>query len=82
MVARYKTAADLQAKSSLILMNPDLAPLAHSDAIRRNVPVIDLGGLTGMHNPATVLSVANEIGDACRDWFFFKSLITELKVPI
>ena len=70
MVARYKTAADLQAKSSLILMNPDLAPLAHSDAIRRNVPVIDLGGLTGMHNPATVLGVANEIGDACRDWFF------------
>ena len=72
MVARYKTAADLQAKSSLILMNPDLAPLAHSAAIRRNVPVIDLGGLTRMHNPATVLRVANEIGDACRDWGFFQ----------
>ena len=48
-------------------MNPNLAPLARGDAIRQNIPVIDLGGLAGMHNPATVLSVANETRDACRN---------------
>ncbi len=52
--------------------NPDQAPVARSDDVRQSVPVIDLGGAAGMHEPATVARVAEEIGDACRDWGFFQ----------
>ena len=52
--------------------NPDHAPLAEGDTVGQHVPVIDLGGLTGMNDPANVARVASEIGDACRDWGFFQ----------
>lgn len=50
----------------------DLAPVATSDDVRQRVPVIDLGGTTGMQDPETVARVAREIGSACRDWGFFQ----------
>ena len=56
----------------MTMENPDLAPLAEGDNVGQHVPVIDLGGLTGMHDPATIARVASEIGDACRDWGFFQ----------
>ena len=56
----------------MTMENPDLAPLAEGDNVGQHVPVIDLGGLTGMQDPATIARVASEIGDACRDWGFFQ----------
>ena len=52
--------------------NADRAPVARSDEVTQFVPVIDLGGASGMGQPATVARVAEEIGDACRDWGFFQ----------
>ena len=48
------------------------APIALGDDVRQNVPVIDLGGTAGMRDPDTIVRVAGEIGDACRDWGFFQ----------
>ena len=56
----------------MTLENPDLAPVAVGDDVRQHVPVIDLGGIAGMRDPATVARVASDIGDACRDWGFFQ----------
>ena len=48
--------------------NPDLAPVADSNTATISVPVIDLGGASGMADPATAARIAGEIGEACRDW--------------
>ena len=52
--------------------NPDFAPVASSDESKQSVPVIDLGGAMGMTDNATAARVADEIGEACRDWGFFQ----------
>lgn len=52
--------------------NPDLAPVADSNTTTISVPVIDLGGASGMSDPATAARIAGEIGEACRDWGFFQ----------
>lgn len=56
----------------MTLSDPDRAPIAQGSDARELVPVIDLGGAEGMRDPATIARVAQEIGDACRDWGFFQ----------
>ncbi|MEC8318545.1 MAG: 2OG-Fe(II) oxygenase family protein [Pseudomonadota bacterium] len=52
--------------------NPDDAPVAEGAAASDSVPVIDLGGVAGVTDPAEIARVAGEIGEACRDWGFFQ----------
>ena len=50
----------------------DNAPIATSNAITDQVPIIDLSGLMQDSSSQATQDIAQQIADACRDWGFFQ----------